>query len=263
MAIGDVFNPTFLRNAYTACLSLLPDGLMRYVTNNMDTAPKCLTHSLAAMAVCNFFLLLSSLSISFLTFLACFLLSIQNASILLVATPQGQSMAPRLFNPTDFMMGVCLGITIGGAILSFFVCLTFGRIHAYCSHHTEGPDSCGWRAASLSGIWWWSSCIFWLNLISCFLLVAGHSDIAQQSTSHQYQNLDTEDPSMSTSSSQSYAQNQYQQQSQEAPAFAQRQQSGYSSSGGGGYNNVPDVVTQGDQPQPNASHPLQATTTNV
>lgn len=249
----DVVN--LLRNAYTSCLSVLPGGVTRYITTHMDTAPKCLMHSLVAMAACNLFLLLSSLSISFLTFLASFLLAIQNASILLAATPQGQSVAPRLFNPTEFMMGVCLGITIGGTILSFFLCLTFGRIHAWCAHHEEGPESCGWRAASLSGVWWWSSCIFWLNFISCFLLVFGHSDISSHSTSQQYQSIVTDDPSMSTLNSQSYEQNQYQQ-GQQTPAFAQRQQGGYGG-GSGGYNDVPDVAPQSNMSQPDSSHPLQ------
>mmetsp|Transcript_36726 Transcript_36726/g.104512 ORF Transcript_36726/g.104512 Transcript_36726/m.104512 type:complete len:266 (-) Transcript_36726:101-898(-) len=258
MALGDVFNPMFLRNVYSSCLSLLPSGCMRYANTHMDTVPKFLTHTLVLMVVCNFFLLLSSLSVSFLTFLACLLLSVQNVSILLAATPQGQQLAPRLFAPTEFMLGVCLGITIGGTILSFFVCLTFGRIHAYCAHHTEGPDSCGWRAGSLNGVWWWSSCIFWLDLICCFLLALGHGDISSQSTTQQYQSLDTDDPSMmgSGGQQQSYNQNQYQggQQQQQAPAFAQRQQQQQGSYASGGYNNVPDV--QSEAP-PNASHPLQ------
>lgn len=252
MAPGEIFNPNFLRS----CLAVLPTGVMRYVTTNMDTIPKCLMHSLMAMLVCNLFLLISSLSISFLTFLACLLLTIQNVSILLATTPQGQNMAPRLFNPTEFMMGVCLGITIGGTILSFFVCLTFGRIHAYCSHHPDGPDSCGWRAGSLSGVWWWSSCIFWLNLMCCLLLVLGHSDISSQSSSQQYQSLETDEPSLSTLSSSSGFINQYQQQQGQpaAPAFAQpAHHGGY---GGGGYNNVPDVVPV-DQTQTKSSHPLQ------
>ncbi len=248
--MGDIFNPNFLRNVYGSCLALLPSGAMRYVSNNMDTIPKFLTHLLVTMAVCNFFLLLSSLSISFLTFLACFLLSIQNASTLLATTPQGQFMAPRMFAPTEFMMGVCLGITIGGTILSFFLCLTFGKIHAYCSHHPQGPDSCGWRTASLSGVWWWSSCIFWLDLICCFLLALGHQDLSSQSTSQQYESLDTQEPSMANS--QSY--NQYQQQQQQQPpAFAQRQ-GGY---GDGGYNNVPDVLAHSNA-QSSDSHPLQS-----
>lgn len=237
-----------VRNLYGACLSLLPLPISRYASQHMDTAPKFLTHTLGVMGVCNFFLILCSFSVSFLTFLACFLLAIQNVSILLTATPFGQSVAPRLFAPTEFMLGVCLGITIGGTILSFFVCLTFGRIHAYCSHHTEGPDSCGTRAASLNGIWWWSSCIFWLNFISCFLLVLGHSDISVSSTP-QYQNLDQHDQSsMGPSTSASY--NQYQ-----GGSFAQPPQPQYSSNGSGGYNDVPDVQPS-NSPQ-NASHPLQ------
>jgi hypothetical protein len=251
MALGDV-----VMNAYSSCLSLLPTSAMRYASAHMDTAPKFLTHTLVVMVVCNFFLLLSSLSVSFLTFLACFLLSLQNVSILLAATPQGQQLAPRFFAPTEFMLGVCLGITIGGTILSFFLCLTFGRIHAYCFHHPEGADSCGWRAGSLNGVWWWSSCIFWLDLICCFLLALGHGDISSQSTTQQYQSLDTNDPS-SMGNNQAYNQNQYQQgeHQQQAPAFAQQQQQqgGYHN---GGYNNVPDATSQSDAP-PNASHPLQ------
>lgn len=234
-----------LRNLYGSCLSLLPTPVSRYASQEMDTAPKFLTHALLAMAICNFFLIVCSLSISFLTFFACFLLSIQNVSIFLVTTPGGQSIAPRLFAPTEFMLGVCLGITIGGTILSFFLCLTFGRIHAYCSHHPDGTDSCGWRTASLNGIWWWSSCIFWLNFISCFLLVFGHSDISV-SSSPQYQDLDQDDPSMGRSSVAPVSYNQYQ-----GGHFAQPQQYGNA----GGYNDVPNVQSS-DSPK-NASHPLQ------
>jgi hypothetical protein len=239
-----------VKKLYGTCLSILPAPVSTYASQHMETAPKFLTHTLMAMAVCNFFLVLCSFSISFLTFLACFLLAGQCLTILLATTPFGQSVAPRLFSPTEFMLGVCLGITIGGTILSFFLCLTFGRIHAYCTHHPEGVDSCGWRTASLNGIWWWSSCIFWLNFISCFLLVIGHSDISTTSVP-QYQYLDQDDPSngggSNAGTSASY--NQYQ-----GGHFAQPPTPQYGN--GGGYNNVPDVQSSAESPQ-TASHPLQ------
>ena len=241
------------RNLFGACLSILPGPISRYASDHMDTAPKFLTHTLLAMAMCNFFLISCSFSISFLTFLACLLLGVQCVSVLLVTTPFGQSVAPRLFAPTEFMLGVCLGITIGGTILSFFLCLSFGRIHAYCAHHSEGPDSCGWRTGSLNGIWWWSSCIFWLNFMSCVMLVLGHSDIATSSVP-QYQNLDQEDPTMAAGSGASASSyNQYQ---GGLPSFAQP--ASLYSNGGGGYNDVPDVLLSSDaSTTPNASHPLQ------
>lgn len=249
----DVLNA--VRKMLGACLSILPDPISRYASDHMDTAPKFLTHTLLAMVTCDFFLISCSFSISFLTFLACLLLGVQGVSVLLATTPFGQAVAPRLLAPTEFMLGVCLGITIGGTILSFFLCLSFGRIHAYCAHHSEGPDSCGWRAGSLNGIWCWSSCIFWLNFISCFLLVLGHSDIATSSVP-QYQNLDQEDPSMGAgggASASSY--NQYQ---GGLPSFAQQPATPYGN-GGGSYNDVPDVLLSPDATtKPNASHPLQA-----
>lgn len=252
--MGDVFNPVFVRNVSNSCSALLPYGVARYVSSNMDTIPKFLHHLLIAMGVCNFFLLFSSLSISFLTFLACFLLTVQNASTYLVTAPPGPFPVPRLFTPTDFMLGVCLGITIGGTILSFFLCLTFGRIHTYCLHHPEGPESCGWRLTGLNGVWWWSSCIFWLDLTCCFLLALGHNEISSQSTMQQYQSLETEDPSLGNSH-QSY--NQYQQHNQQSPpAFAQRQ----GLYGDGGYNNIPDIAPPSNNvAPPTSSHPLQGT----
>ena len=254
---GDVLNA--VRKILGACLSILPDPISRYASDHMDTAPKFLTHTLLAMAVCDFLLISCSFSISFLTFFACLLLVIQCVCVLLVTTPFGQAVAPRLFAPTDFMLGVCLGITIGGTILSFFLCLSFGKIHAYCAHHSEGPDSCGWRAGSLNGIWWWSSCTFWLNFISCFLLVLGHSDIATSSVP-QYQNLDQEDPSMGAgggASAPSY--NQYQ---GGLPSFAQP--ATLYGNGGGSYNDVPDVLLSSDATtRLNASHPLQANVLQV
>jgi len=238
------------KNLYGACLSILPSPVARYANENLDTASKFLSHVLLVMSICNFFLMSCSFGISFLTFLACFLLSVQCTTVALTATSVGQAVAPQLFAPTEFMLGVCLGITIGGTILSFFLCLTFGRIHAYCAHHLEGPESCGWEAASLNGIWWWSSCIFWLNLISSFLLVLSHSDISTTSIPR-YHTLDQDDSTVGRGAGSSSA-------SVASSSFSQYQGGHFARppaqyGNGGGYNDVPDVASS----SPDPTHPLQ------
>jgi hypothetical protein len=222
-----------IRNVSHSCMVYLPEWMKSYATIHMDTIPKFLNHVLMVMAGCNLFLVLSSWSISIMFFFVAFLLSVQNTCVFLMLN-HGKLVvvvSPRFLAPTEFMVGVSLGISIGGTILACFMSLFFGRIHDYCDHlNEEHKSACGDQRGTFAAIWWWSSMVFWLEVLTCLLLAAGRQEISQNH--HQYQAID--------------GNNGYSMDNQQQP------QNG---GGGGGfvgnYANIPDVQTRLSQPTNN------------
>jgi hypothetical protein len=234
MTISDVINPRCYRNLYNSCLTYVPDWVGGYAAIHMDTIPKVLNHALVTMAICNVFLVMASWSVSSLLFLAAVLLGFQNASVLLMINNGHLEFSPRFLAPTDFMVGVGLGISIGGTILSFFLSLIFGRVQAFCQSISGEEDSCGKMGGSLTGVWWWSSLVFWLEVATCLLLAAGRHEISYLAQS-QYQSIDQDGPSGNQNENPYQQTRENQQQQPNGNGFA------------GNYNNVPDVQTEGSQ----------------
>jgi hypothetical protein len=217
----------------------LPEWMKSYATIHMDTIPKFLNHVLMVMAACNLFLLLSSWSVSIMFFCVAFLLGVQNACVFLMLNHgKLELVSPRFLAPTEFMVGVSLGISIGGTILAFFMSLAFGRVHDYCDHLNDNEEddksSCGDKRGAMGAIWWWSSWVFWLELLTCLLLAAGRQEISQNH--HPYQAIDG-----NNGNGLGYSMDNDNQQ--------QPQNNG---GGGGGfvgnYANIPDVQTRLSQP---------------
>lgn len=182
-----------------SCWSALPHPISSYCQNNLDTIPKVMNHALLFLAGCNLMLLLNSLSISITTFFASFLLLVQTASVILVMNHDKISFAPRTMAPSEFMVGMCLGLCIGGVILSFFLSVTFRRAFAFCkyaSEHYEATDhehACpGNLMHRCWSLWWWSSLVFWLDLLTAVLIAAGRPEISYSSNQQsQYQSIDS------------------------------------------------------------------------
>ena len=239
----------------------------------MDTIPKVLNHVLVGMAICNFFLGISSWRVSSFVAFAAFLLSFQNASViwllLLVVfwkntntndpTSAGRTMTilrPFLAAatvPTEFRIGLCLGISIGGTVLALFLSLAFRKIRMYCLYAAAADDDgdeeeqdhagCGDKTSSIGGVWWWSTLVFWLDMVTCILLAVGRQELCSSSYQQHYQYESINDSS-SSSSSRFQTQQQQQQQATEGTGMTNYHV------GTNSYTNVPDVQFATQQPQP-------------
>jgi len=97
-----------------------PPAVQRYVAVNLDTIPKVTNHILVFLAISDFFLLINSMRVAFATFLAASVLTLLTCFVTMVTNNNRISFAPRGLEPTEFMIGLSLGLCVAGAILSFF-----------------------------------------------------------------------------------------------------------------------------------------------
>jgi hypothetical protein len=226
MAINEFINPRCVQNCYQSCLAnFSPRVVASYADSHMDTVPKFLQHVLVLMLLCNFFLVLCAWSISFLCFFLSFLLNTQNVIVLLVLFHGKMSFSPRFLNPTEFMVGVSLGISIGATILAFFLSVIFGKFNHACSHVEASGNPCEEVRSAIAAVWWWSSLVFWLNLLCCILLAAGRRDISNLAQ-YQYESIGVDD-----------VRDIYQDHSQRLKSHQQQEQGGFV----GDYASVPEV----------------------
>jgi hypothetical protein len=160
---------------------------------HMDSLRKILNHLLMVMMMCNIFLFVASWNVSFLpimgfnTVLVAFFLCFQNIVVWLILN-NNRISALSFLAPTDFMVGVSLGITVGGAILSFVISSAY-RHMSRCDAVQPIPVYeyvCAERKSSMAGIWFWSGLVFWLNFCSSLLLAIGRDELTQQ---NHYENI--------------------------------------------------------------------------
>jgi hypothetical protein len=237
--------PHRLRELLICC----PVAFQTYATFHLDSIRKILNHLLAILFASNVFLLVSSWNVAFgatslgpKVVLIALLLAGQTAlvySIVNNAAAGGARFAivPRgaqdpahpsqqqgggfvgSLSPTDFMLGVALGVTVGGSILAFVVSSAFSRPPWPCDYRNYGStlrtfdppsghgaasgnhsspdasdpvitmDSVNYRCHQLyvqgSGssfsIWFWASLVFWINFCVSLLLAAGRRDLSVSS----------------------------------------------------------------------------------
>merc|ERR1712238_562795 len=119
--------------------------------------------------------------------------ALQTFLVIMITNNNQINFAPRSLEPTEFIVGLCLGICIGGGILSFFVSATFSRAHSFCKDATvqAAVDACGKiKINRLSSVHWWSSIIFLLDVLLAFLIALGREEI----THTQQQQYNTAQP---------------------------------------------------------------------
>jgi hypothetical protein len=180
-----------------------------------------MNHVLIFLAVSNIFLLFASIKITVVTFFAACLLATQTIAVVLVINNRWIGVAPRVLEPTDFMVGLCLGLCIGGVILAFFVSITFRRAFAFCEYaeknyaEEDHQHACGNLTHRLWSIWWWSTLVFWLDLFTAFLIAVGRSELSSNEQ-NQYQSIGAQPPEQ-YGSAQSFQQ-------QQQPTFQQAPQ---------------------------------------
>jgi hypothetical protein len=144
--------PHRLRELLICC----PVAFQTYATFHLDSIQKILNHLLAILFAANVFLLVSSWNVTFgstslglKVVLIALLLAGQTALVYSIVNNaaagralQGGSAGGGGFvsslSPTDFMLGVALGITVGGSILAFVVASAFSRPPWPCDYHNYG-----------------------------------------------------------------------------------------------------------------------------
>jgi hypothetical protein len=184
-------------------------GLMSYMAMYMDTIPKLLNHLLFGLGICNIFLFFAAMSgdyatnrISIHAFFISVLLCSQTACVWRILNhgrngEDGVSAIDhfRVFTPSEFLVGVALGITIGGAILSFVLSRFFGQLSTQCdreqiwiSRQTNTTlanniilnsilRECIKYRGSILAVWFWSGMVFWFNLGAAILIAMGRNEL--------------------------------------------------------------------------------------
>lgn len=208
-------------NVVQSCGSMLPPPFSTYIDANLDTAPKIVNHVLMLLITCNAFLLFSTMGISLMTFFAAVLLLSQTTLVVVVMNHSRMSFAPRALAPTDFMVGLCLGLCLGGVILAFFTSVAFRRFYDLCKYaeqyysQEDHTHACGNLTNRLWWNWLWCSLVFWLDLITAFLIAAGRHELSYDQH-QQYESIGGE-PQYGSSNGGSFQQ----QQSTESSSFQQ------------------------------------------
>jgi hypothetical protein len=203
----------------------------------MDTIPKLLHHVLLLIAICDVFLFRVAWKISFLSFFVALLLGAQNACVFLILNNGKVSFSPRCLAPSEFIIGMALGITIGGTVLAFFLSAIFSKVPFKCESIEDITHrySCEEQSGTANHVWWWSAVIFWLNMASCVLLAAGRNEISYNAQP-QYESIDGA-PMDAMNNQQQH----FQQQHHEAQQLQQQQQQPAQTTFVGDYSNIPDV----------------------
>mmetsp|Transcript_41219 Transcript_41219/g.98710 ORF Transcript_41219/g.98710 Transcript_41219/m.98710 type:complete len:260 (+) Transcript_41219:265-1044(+) len=165
---------------------MLPHPIGSYCQHNLDTIPKVLNHTLIGLACSNLFLMFNAMAVSSITFFASLLLVLQTSCVIVVTNhAKFASFVPRSFEPSGFMVGMCLGLCIGGVILAFFLSVTFRRAFAFCKFAEENYEESDHAHACPGNfmhrcwsLWWWSSLVFWLDLLTAVLIAAGRPELS-------------------------------------------------------------------------------------
>ena len=249
--------------------NMMPPPIANYMAVNVDTIPKVINHVLFFLTISNFFLLIKSISVSFMTFIVATLLALQTMVVVMILHNNQINFAPRSLEPTEFIVGLCLGICVGGGILAFFVSVFFSHALSLCKYaavHYTPEDlihSCGNLTNNrLWSMWWWSSIIFWLDVFLAFLVAAGREEVTH-TQQQQYNSIgSSERSSVSglTSAEQydlqppQFQKQQQQQQQQSSPTSfqqnpqtqqPQQQQNFQSNNGYGDFTIQPDTSNSG------------------
>jgi hypothetical protein len=185
-----------------------PVALSTYATLHLDTMSKILNHVVLVTVICDVFLFLSSFSVAYLdhhlgfnTVLCSFLLGACSVVVLLIVN-NSRISALSILAPTEFMVGMAMGLCIGAAVLAAVLSSTYqtatvcdkpGRSsgrnsHTNNSHININPstqpydsvlaDTCANHASSMNTIWFWAGLVAWLNVVIALLLASGRHELS-------------------------------------------------------------------------------------
>ena len=187
------------RHAINSC----PTSIGTYAALHLDSIGKIVNHILFLSVIVDVFLFLSSFAVAYLpnhmgpnTVLCSFLLAAVPVTNLLIVN-NSRISALSVLAPTEFMIGVATGLTIGAAVLAFIVSSSYKTVRRCGDIHTiDNTNStanfdpafvaaCS-NTASMTGIYVWAGLSAWLNIVTAMLLVTGRHELSEH-----YQQYDT------------------------------------------------------------------------
>lgn len=157
--------------------------LTAYFDRHMDNIPKLLSHLVFACSICNFFLFIASFQAALLpnlgldTLLISFLLCFQNILTWIVLNNGRLPHTFQSFAPSEFMVGVVLGIAVGGSILSFVLSLFYGRMQRCIRLEISAVEYLCENKSLFRAIWFWAGLVFWLNTGIAVLIAVGRDEL--------------------------------------------------------------------------------------
>jgi len=131
-----------------------------------------------------------------------FMLCVQSLCVFLIINNARLGVTIPFLTPDDFMVGVALGITIGGCILSWTLCASLGHLQPCdtlketarnlandtTSSATE-KEKCLKLHPSVDALWFLSGLVFFLNFLAILLIAVGKQELSYPSQSQSYDGL--------------------------------------------------------------------------
>lgn len=204
------YTPVVPRHVMQSC----PVAISTYATLHLDSISKILNHVVAVTVVCDAFLFVSSFSVSYLdhhlgfnTVLCSFLLGAVSVTVMLIVN-NSRISALSVLAPTEFMVGLATGITIGAAVLAAILSSTYKTANkcdkvlnaatavGNATTHSYDPvfvDTCANHASNMTAIWFWAGLIAWLNVVASMLLVIGRNELSAH-YQHNYETIGGDTP---------------------------------------------------------------------
>lgn len=161
----------------------MPSWFTAYLDRHVDSIPKLLNHLVFASAICNFFLFIASFQAALLpslgldVLLISILLCFQNIFSWIVLN---NARLPHTFQPlapSEFIMGVLLGIAVGGSILAFVLSLFYGRMSKCIRLEVSAYEYVCEHKSLMMSIWFWAGLVFWLNTGISILIAIGRDEL--------------------------------------------------------------------------------------
>jgi hypothetical protein len=173
-----------------AATNVCPPIVTTYIVMHLDSIGKILNHMLWALVVLDTFLFFASFGVGgfldhmgFSTVMVAFFLCLQPTCVLLIVNNNRLSSLSMLA-PTDYMVGVAFGITVGATILSYFLHTVYAGVNCSNPMVTTYTDLCLTHRGTLNGVWFWSGLVCFGNAVCAVLIAYGRHELAQNSTSH-------------------------------------------------------------------------------
>jgi len=164
-------------------MSCLPASVTAYLDRHVDSIPKLLNHLVFANSICNFFLFIASFQSALLpnlgldTLLISILLCFQNIFSWIVLNNGRLPHTFQALAPSEFIMGVVLGIAVGGSILAFVLSLFFGRMSKCIRIEINTYEYVCEHKSLMMSIWFWAGLVFWLNTGISILIAIGRDEL--------------------------------------------------------------------------------------
>lgn len=167
-------------------MGLLP----QWVSSYAESIPQLINLLLVVMGMCNFMLFTCCLSTTMMpnlglnALLLSILLCIQNGITWTIINSTRMPYYCNALQPSDFLVGMCMGIAIGGAILAFVISIFYGEMSKCVTIQISTFTYACEHKGTMSAIWFWAGLIFWCNLAISALIGLGRDELTFLAQSH-------------------------------------------------------------------------------